>query len=209
MKKATKSPVKSETTKPASVPATRNGGGNGNGERRRGKFLKFVDGAWSVGGVTVPPGLKLIVRKTYSEVNHWQGGKPVETLPDGDVDALNDKIPASKWEKDRSGNPRKPWSKAVVVELVNPSTYERYRFANNSTGAYIAYDELRDCIESRIEIEGEKADPVVELGSAMMPTRHGKDVPRPVFALTGQCGAWQRQAAARGAESAAAFRSTG
>jgi hypothetical protein len=159
------------------------------GGRQRGTFVKFRDGVWSAGGVPMPQGGRYVEQEMYLVVNKWENGKVVKTIttkPLPNVDNLNAKEPPNKWQRDaNSGNLKPPWSKAVVIELIDPRTYQSFRYAASTVGAFVAYNELRGCMKGYRKIEGKEAHPTVELCSVMMPTQHGKDTPRPFFKIVG------------------------
>jgi hypothetical protein len=156
--------------------------------RRGGTFLKFVDKVWSANGVELPAGTQLIADETGVVVDHWGLDGKVKTYreePLPDVDAENDKVPQSKWPRDKSGNLRPPLRKCVFVKLINPKTYETFEFKSGTAGAWRGFRTLRQCMDSQLKMDGVAAMPIVELQWQWMPTRHGKDVPAPHFTIVG------------------------
>jgi hypothetical protein len=184
-----KKTVKKETTAATPVTPVNDGGGGDDGDYRYGgAFLKFVDKVWSSDGIEMPAGIQLIVDETEIVVDHWDLDGKVKTFrekPLPDVDAENDKIPQSKWPRDKSGNQRRPWRKCVVIRLINPKTYETFEFKSDTAGAWRAYRALRRCMDNQLKVDGVAAKPIVELGWNWMPTQYGKDVPAPHLSIAG------------------------
>jgi hypothetical protein len=161
------------------------GGSDDDDDRGPGGFIKCIECRWLNAAGEELPTHPVICIGTTREVQHWQGGLPVETIttrPLPNVKTLNDNIPVSEWEEGLDGKPRAPWAKMYVALFICINTAAIYRFSNSTWGARFA---VRD-IESRIAVmralRGADVVPVVKLASKTMPTRYGPRL-RPHFEI--------------------------
>jgi hypothetical protein len=155
----------------------------------QGTIIKCVDGHWSAKDDTaLPPGMRLIALATAQALQRWQDQMPVETIvkrpgqPLPDVDELNAKIPQKKWEKGLDGKPRPPYSHQYIVYLLNPADASLFTFINNTLGAMIAVERLKDKVKWMRGLRGARVVPVVELSSKLMKTKVGVKQ-RPEFTI--------------------------
>jgi hypothetical protein len=152
-----------------------------------GSLLKCVDSVWSESGITLPPGTKLLALATNVVLQHWQDQRVVETIskkPLPDLEELNAAIPQSEWELDLNNQPRMPWQRTYAVYLLDPSTAEKFTYANSTTGARIAVETLQDRVAWMRKLRGNRVVPQVELSSKPMKTRFGVKQ-RPDFKIVG------------------------
>jgi hypothetical protein len=139
-----------------------------------GTILKCIDGHWSTadGDMT---GTTLLVLHTVRAVQHWYGGKVLQTICEDqeelpDIEELNKAIPQNEWETGLDGTPRPPWQLQYVVYLLNTSDASLFTFLNSTVGAKIAWGKLRDRIKWMQALRGASVLPIVELASAIMKT---------------------------------------
>jgi len=97
---------------------------------------------------------------------------------------LNAAIPESEWEKDRDGKPRPPWAHHVAIKLVNPDTATKYVYCSVTTGAHIAFEQLRENVATMRMLRNALAMPLVKLTSRPMKTKY-KMSERPHFEIIG------------------------
>jgi hypothetical protein len=150
-----------------------------------GALLKFVDGAWSESGITMPKGTKLLALSTNTILQRWQGGRVVETIttkPLPDPAELSAQI--KEWELGPDGTPRAPWVLTFVTYLLNPATCEMFTLANSTIGARIATQTLADRVAWMRKLRGNNVVPEVELSAKPMKTRFGVKQ-RPEFKIIG------------------------
>jgi hypothetical protein len=74
------------------------------------------------------------------------------------------------------------------VYLIDPTTAEKFTYANNTYGAMLAFSTLNDRVETMRKLRGDGVIPEVELACKPMKTRHGNKL-RPEFKITGD---WRR-----------------
>jgi hypothetical protein len=157
----------------------------------QGELLKCVDGNWTDrDGLPVPEKAQLLALSTATIIQHWQNGRPIETIvkrpgvPLPDVDELNAKIPQSEWEEGVDGNPRPPWQLNKLVYLLDETTAERFTYASGTIGAQIAVENLRTRVKDMRFMRGATVLPVVELSCKPMKTKFGTKL-RPEFKIVG------------------------
>jgi hypothetical protein len=152
-----------------------------------GALLKFVDGAWSESGITMPVGTKLLALSTHTVLQRWREQRVIETIstkPLLDVNDLNAQIPEKEWEIGPSGTPRPPWVLTFVTYLLNPTTCEMFTLANSTIGVRIATQTLADRVAWMRRLRGNNVVPEVELSAKPMKTRFGVKQ-RPEFKIIG------------------------
>jgi hypothetical protein len=150
-----------------------------------GTLIKFVDGVWSESEIKISAGTKLLALSTHQVMQRWQDGRVVETIstkPLPDPDELNAQIPREQWEVDRNGNCRPPWQLTYVIYLLDPSTCEKFTFANGTVGTRIAIETLADRVAWMRRMRGSNVLPLVELSAKPMKTRFGTKQ-RPEFKI--------------------------
>lgn len=145
----------------------------------RGSLLKFSDGRWSIGkeNGAVEAGRQLVAVATAAAWVKWLGGRPVEYrlrepgVPLPERDEVGD-CDRAGWENGPDGQPRDPWQNTRFVHLIDPQTAEAFTFSTSSAGGLSCVITLADQIK-RMRSEHPSAVPMVELGAAPMPTKHG------------------------------------
>jgi hypothetical protein len=159
-----------------------------------GIFLRCVDGVWTGDRVPMPADTRLLALAATMVLQNWQDKEAVKTirLKPGESyealanqrDELNAKIDKATWEIGIDGKPRPPWVLSFVVYLLNPLTAEKFTYANSTTGARVAFEDLKDRVSWMRAIRGDQVVAEVELASKPMPTKVGQKI-RPHFKVTG------------------------
>jgi hypothetical protein len=116
----------------------------------------------------------------------WKSDRPTDitTKPLPNPDELNAAIPESEWEKDKDGKPRPPWAHHVAVYLVNPETATKYVYCSATTGAHIAFEQLRENVATMRMLRNALVMALVKLSSRPMKTKY-KMSERPHFEIIG------------------------
>jgi hypothetical protein len=153
---------------------------------RSNNYLRWDTKGWIDRDGLKPPS-PLVVLAVDEALQKWKDNKP-ETIHDKplpDPEQLNAAIPQSEWERDRlSGNLREPWEHVVIVLMVDPNTGKSYRYTAATTGAHIAYDELKEAVITMRALRGENVIPVVNLTERPWGTNWGMRK-RPDFVIIG------------------------
>jgi hypothetical protein len=146
----------------------------------QGTITRCVDGVWSAKDETpFSKDTRLIVLNTAEALQRWENQRPVETILKSpgqtlpDLDELNAKIPRKRWEKGLDGQLRAPWVHQYIAYLLDSRDATVFTFINNTVGARIAVERLRDRVKLMRALRGEKVVPVVELGAKSMKTGFG------------------------------------
>jgi len=155
----------------------------------RGTLLKFADWRWTKGkdGIEVENGTQLVALGATAAWVKWNDNKPVQYLkrePGKELSEL-DEMPdrdQSLWQLGPDGKPRDPWQNTRFVYLLDPISMEMLTFSTPSGGGRSAVVNLADQIKRMRELGRANALPVVELGAAPMPTKHGLKS-KPVFKI--------------------------
>jgi hypothetical protein len=153
-----------------------------------GTIIKCIDGDWSTAD-EVMTGATLLVLHTTRAAQYWYGRKPQQTVCEDqtelpDIAECNKAIPQDQWETGLDGNPRPPWQLQFCVYLLDPGNASLFTFLNPTVGAKIAWGKLRDRIKWMQALRGAGVLPMVELGSATMPTKiEGVRKLRPEFKI--------------------------
>ena len=103
---------------------------------------------------------------------------PEKEFPD--LEKMNDKAPREEWGTDLNGNPKGPWTRILVLKLLDLKTMDRFAFVTQSIGGAIAIGDLSDKIKIMRRLRGPNASPVVSCCSTLMKTRfspHGTKRP--------------------------------
>jgi hypothetical protein len=152
-----------------------------------GEILKCVDGRWATkDGQELPLGTRLFVQGMERAMQCWKGEELLDQLverpdtPLPDPEELNEKIPEAEWELGFDGKPQPPWALYYVTYLLDPATAGTYTHINKTTGARIAFDRLRGCIENGRMLYGDGVVPLIELATRPMKTAFGQKM-RPEF----------------------------
>ena len=128
----------------------------------------------------------LLAVKAEELLRMWKDDRPTDitTKPLPDPAELNAAIPESEWEKDKDGKPRRPWAHHIAVYLVNPDTATKYVYCAATTGAHIAFEQLRDNVATMRMLRNARVMPLVKLSSRPMKTKY-KMSERPHFEIIG------------------------
>jgi hypothetical protein len=128
----------------------------------------------------------LLAVKVEEILRMWKGDRKTDmtTKPLPNPDELNAAIPESEWEKDRDGKPRPPWAHHVAIQLVDPKTATKYVFCAATTGAHIAFEQLRENVATMRMLRNARVMPLVKLSSRPMKTKY-KMSERPHFEIIG------------------------
>lgn len=151
-----------------------------------GQLLTFDanNGKWLLNNKP-PPDLRLLVVGTAAVAQHWQDGKVVASIWDGDLAEVceegNEAIPKDQWEILPDGKQKKPWSVSSVVYLVDISTAKKLTVAAATVGQKIAVEILSDQIATMRKLRGGEVIPEIRLGVDSFPTRFGTRKPRPDY----------------------------
>ena len=117
-------------------------------------------------------GLKKIVQK-------FVGQKLIDTIvvPNDekmpDVNAMNEAAPRDEWGKDLNGNPVGPFTRVLVLKLLDAQTMERFAFVTSSVGGSIAVGDLSDKCKIMRRFKGPNAVPVVSCSTTLFKTKFG------------------------------------
>jgi hypothetical protein len=122
----------------------------------------------------IPPPSPLVVTGIGESVRRWRtvtnadGTKTkrpedIWTKPLRDPEELNRTTPKEEWERQLDGNVNAGWKHEVFVYLANLATGERYTYSNNTAGAHIAWDALREQVITMRGLRGENCFPLVNL----------------------------------------------
>jgi hypothetical protein len=159
-------------------------GGEYSGQLIRGSRLKFVDKIWSAAdGTPLGEDDTFLAVGTGTALQRWTDGLPevITERPLPDVDALNDAIPKEQWPVGKFSNqPEAPWHYVWFAYLVRPHDATTLTFINNTAGARIAVQRLKERIATMSALRGSQVLPLVRLGSATMTTSFGPKA-RPDF----------------------------
>src|SRR5262245_12164926 len=93
-----------------------------------------------------PPETMLVLALSEA-VQRWKGKKVVEEItarPLPDVKLLNESVPRAEWELGLNGQPKPPYVHQAIVYMIDPSSAGVYTYLNNTVGAWIAYEQLRE-----------------------------------------------------------------
>jgi hypothetical protein len=130
----------------------------------------------------MPPNLELIAINVIRVVQMWgPDGIPVndETIilePNQmfpDIEAMNEKVPRSKWIEGPDGQKRGPYQASHVLYLLDPQSMDKYSYPTSTVGGRIAIRELRDKIMWMRRLRGPNTYPVIILSTTFMNTRFG------------------------------------
>jgi hypothetical protein len=151
----------------------------------QGTLLRCVDGHWSdKAGTDLPK--QLLALATTTVLQRWENKKPAETIvkrpgePLPDIDELNTATHEEDWEIGIDGEPRPPWQKQWLLYLLDPNTAAKFTYANGTTGARIAVENLKDQIKWMRAMRSANVVPLVELVNKPMRTKYGQKL-RPEF----------------------------
>jgi hypothetical protein len=140
----------------------------------KGLLLRWNEAAgWIDRDGMKPP--EIMVAIAISEaVQCWKGKKPVEppitAKPLPDINDLNASVPESEWEPGLDGKPKPPWVHQYIVYLIDPGSGGFFTYINNTVGARIAWEQLREKVVTMRALRGARVVPVVRLSHRPMKT---------------------------------------
>jgi hypothetical protein len=143
--------------------------------RLRGFYLKWNDQTgWRDSDGLAPPPIMLVFGITEF-LQRWKNNVPekILTKPLPDPDELNQKIPVAEWEMGLDGKPRPPWEHTVGVCFINLATGQKYLYSAATSGAHIAYDNLKDAVLTMRALRGSRVLPLVKLSQRLFKTKFG------------------------------------
>jgi len=135
----------------------------------------------------LPPPEILIALACTEALQRWKAKKVVEeitTEPLPDIGNLNATVPTAEWDLGLDNRPKAPWVHQYVVYLIDPASGGLFTYLNNTVGARIAYDHLRERVITMRTLRGARVVPLVKLGHRPMRTAFGPKH-RPSFEVIG------------------------
>jgi hypothetical protein len=153
------------------------GGGNGGGGSpfNGAKQIRWTDvlGFHDRDENKIPYGTRLIAFPPDTILQRWENGfantiyrDPVTGKFPADLDNLNSTIPVEQWETNRfTGRPEKPWQRYARFFFADPVTGERWVHINKTNGTWMAYEALRNKVETLRMLGKLPGLPVIELRS--------------------------------------------
>jgi hypothetical protein len=155
------------------------------------RILKFNGGLFVTReGEVVPPERELLVLGLLKVVQKFVKNKLIDTIPIPprepfpDLDEMNANAPREEWGVDLNGKPAGPFTRLLVLKLLDARTMDRYAFISQSIGGGIAIGDITDKIKIMRRIRGANVTAVVNCRSATMKSSYNpRGVPRPDFAV--------------------------
>jgi hypothetical protein len=151
-------------------------GSLGGGRLIKGPILRWNEtNGWLDRDGLRPPEPLLVLACTEA-LQCWKNKKPIETIttkPLPELETLNAAVPKAEWELGLNNQPRPPWVHQVIVYLINPADAGFFTYLNNTIGARIAYDNLREKVITMRALRGARVVPLVKLGHRPMKTAFG------------------------------------
>jgi hypothetical protein len=153
-------------------------------DRIKGDQVKFnrTDKTWSRADGS-PIAERYLVVGFEHGLQRWRNGEVIDERfdrPLPDINELNSKVPQKQWEKGMNG-PRPPWQDSFLITLFDPLSAETVTYAGSSTGASIAYSNLKEAVTNMRSYLGPSAMPMVTLGWRTFHSKKFGDVSRPHF----------------------------
>jgi hypothetical protein len=140
----------------------------------RGTFIRWTDAdKWRDRDGMPPPEVMLVIAVDEA-LQRWQNKKVLEVIRDKplpDVNALNEATDKNIWEMGLNNAPKPPWAHTYIVYLLCPTSATVFTYANSTTGARIAYDNLRERVAMMRLLRGERVAPLVKLDERPFKTR--------------------------------------
>jgi hypothetical protein len=140
-------------------------------------FLRWTEQLHWVDRDGMAPPSPLLVHGVGESVRRWRtlGGKKepedIVEKPLPDPEELNRTTPQPEWERQLDGSVGAGWKHEVFVYLVNLGTGARYTYSNNTAGAHIAWDALREAVITVRALRGDKCYPLVNLTERPMKSK--------------------------------------
>jgi hypothetical protein len=114
----------------------------------------------------------------FRYLRKWEPA-PVEAIvPDADgnlpdPDELNKQFPVEQWAIGLDGKPRPPWSKYLLLYLLDTSTAALYNFTNNTIGTRMMISAIEDRTRWGRALFGDDVMPLVKLTDRTLTTKFG------------------------------------
>ena len=153
------------------------------------RILKFVSGDFVTReGEVVGSEREFISLGLVKAVQKFVGHRLIDTIivaPEDkfpDLEDMNNKAPREEWGTDFNGNLQGPWTRILVMKLLDARTMDRFAFVTSSVGGSIAIGDLSDKTKLMRRLRSPNASPIVACHSALMKSRfnpHG--IRRPDF----------------------------
>jgi hypothetical protein len=140
-------------------------------------YLRWTEQMHWIDRDGMAPPSPMLVYGVSESVRRWRtidGVKRPEditTKPLPNPEELNQTTPESEWERQLDGSVSAGWKHEVFVYLVNLATAERYNYSNNTSGAHIAWDLLREAVTMMRALRGTKCFPLVNLTERPMKSK--------------------------------------
>jgi hypothetical protein len=154
------------------------------------RLLKFVSDRFATReGETIDQIRQLAAVAVEKRLQKFVGKKLIETIiiPSGkhgpDLEELNEKAPREEWGTDLNGQPRGPWSRLLLLKLIELSQLNRFAFITSTIGGGIAIGDLADKVKVVRQFRGPGVIPIVSLGVTTFRNRHGGVTNRPDFKI--------------------------
>ena len=96
------------------------------------------------------------------------------------IDKMNDEAPREEWGS-YNGEPQGPYSRLLVLKLLDVMTMDRYAFITNRVGGSIAVGDLTAKCKIRRQLQGPHVVPIVTCHSILWKTKHNPHGKRPDF----------------------------
>jgi hypothetical protein len=146
-------------------------------QQMRSSFLRWTEQLHWIDRDGMTPPSPMLVHGVGESVRRWRtidGIKQPEditTKPLPDPEELNRTTPRSEWERQLDGNVGAGWKHEVFVYLVNLGTGARFVYSNNTAGAHIAWDLLREAVITVRALRGDRCYPLVNLTERPMKSK--------------------------------------
>lgn len=154
------------------------------------RILKFTKPTFTTReGEVIEPTRELLSLGLVKVVQKFVGKQLLETIPVGprddfpDVEAMNLAAPQAEWGIGLDGKPKGPYSRLLILKLLDLATMDRYAFITSSIGGSIAVGDLSDKCKIRRRLQGNNVAPIVTLGTTLFKTHFNPNDRRPDFKI--------------------------
>ena len=144
------------------------------------RLLKYVtDHFVTREGEVIEPTREMVCLGLKKVVQKFVGQKLIDTIvvPNDekmpDVNAMNEAAPREEWGTDLNGNAVGPYTRVLVLKLLDAITMERFAFVTTSVGGSIAVGDLSDKCKIMRRFKGPNAVPVVSCSVTNFKTKFG------------------------------------
>jgi hypothetical protein len=188
--------MRTDIERPKNLPATREIDNIAKAAKEDAGFetlLKFIKGKYFINKVEVALGTRYVAHTTQwtkawikfadGGVVDQRMGKVADGFALSPRESLGD-TDESKWELDRDGKPKDPWSPQYLLPMESLENGDVVVFTTPSVGGKRAVADLCQAY-TRHTKKGSRALPIVGLATAEMSTKKWGSVPRPEFKIVG------------------------